>query len=781
MVAPSAAPVRDLIARGLAEHRAGRLDAAEALYRQALAADPRAQEGWRLLAVAMQQRGAFEASLEPAGRALALGRTAVDLSNLCNALNQLGRFTPAAEAGAEALGLDPKMAAAHCNLGVAHRGLGLREAAAQNFAAAAALQPAYADAHANLGVTLIELGRAADAEPPLRAAVRLSPQAPEPRYNLANALLRQLRFAEARELYLEALALRPAYPEAHGNLAAACKALGEPDLALAHYAEAARLAPGDMVLAHNLALMLAELKRYAEAIPVYERVIALDPTQAPAHTNLGSALQELARDRHDASVLALLDRAIFAHLKALSIEPRLFAAQMNLGLALLARGRPVEAVAAFENAIGLQPGSAEAHSNLGQCLSDAGRFAEADAACRQALALNPALAEAHSTLGNTFVAQNRVAEAEPHYRAALALRPEMGGAWCNLGVSLFRQGRTAEAQAAYAEALHYSPELPDAHWNNALALLQRGLYPEGFAEYEWRLRRPGRLRQDAGLTQPLWDGRDLGGAAILVHAEQGYGDAIQCVRFTPQVAARGGRVVLMARAPLKRLFERLPGVAAFVAEGEPTPPVACRTSLFSLPHHVLEGLEALPGPIPYLPVDVAAKAAWAARLAELAPDGLRVGIVWSGNLTSEVEIGRSVPLKRFAPLAAIPGVRLVSLQKGDGLDQLDDPDLGFAVARLGPGYDGGDFAETAAVMAALDLVVSCDTAALHLAGAIGAPVWAAVNRVADWRWMEDREDTPWYPTLRLFRQPVQGDWETPFARMAEALQGSGKRGRLPAR
>ena len=730
----------------------------------------------------MQQRGAFEASLEPAGRALALGRTAVDLSNLCNALNQLGRFTPAAEAGAEALGLDPKMAAAHCNLGVAHRGLGLREAAAQNFAAAAAPAAGLCRRPRQpWGVTLIELGRAVDAEPPLRAAVRLSPQAPEPRYNLANALLRQLRFAEARELYREALALRPAYPEAHGNLAAACKALGEPDLALAHYAEAARLAPGDMVLAHNLALMLAELKRYAEAIPVYERVIALDPTQAPAHTNLGSALQELARNRHDASVLPLLDRAIFAHLKALSIQPGLFAAQMNLGLALLARGRPVEAVAAFENAIGLQPGSAEAHSNLGQCLSDAGRFAEADAACRQAVALNPALAEAHSTLGNTFVAQNRVAEAEPHYRAALALRPEMGGAWCNLGVSLFRQGRTAEAQAAYAEALRHSPELPDAHWNNALALLQRGLYPEGFAEYEWRLRRPGRLRQDAGLTQPLWDGRDLGGAAILVHAEQGYGDAIQCVRFTPQVAARGGRVVLMARAPLKRLFERLPGVAAFVAEGEPTPPVACRTSLFSLPHHVLEGLEALPGPIPYLPVDAAAKAAWTARLAE----GRAEGAAGRDRVERQPDLGGGDwplrPPETVRTPGGDPGVRLVSLQKGDGLDQLDDPDLGFAVARLGPGYDGGDFAETAAAMAALDLVVSCDTAALHLAGAIGAPVWAAVNRVADWRWMEEREDTPWYPTLRLFRQPVQGDWETPFARMAAALQGSGKRGRLPAR
>ena len=211
-----------------------------------------------------------------------------------------------------------------------------------------------------------------------------------------------------------------------------------------------------------------------------------------------------------------------------------------------------------------------------------------------------------------------------------------------------------------------------------------------------------------------------------------------------------------------------------MVDGDPVPPVACRAPLFSLPRHLLGGIPALHGSVPYLTADHELQTVWRARLTALAPDGLRVGIVWSGNLTSEVEIGRSISLKRYAPLASVPGVRLVSLQKGDGLDQLDDPALDFEVERLGSAYDAGDFADTAAVMAGLDLVVSCDTAAAHLAGALGRPVWVAVNRVADWRWMEDREDTPWYPTLRLFRQPLQDDWETPFARMAARLSRKGR-------
>ncbi len=761
MAASSAA----LIAQGLAQHRAGRLDEAVASFRSAVKRDPRSAQAWRMLGLIAQQQGRYADSLEPTRQALALERTASDLSNLANALTRLDRPDEALAAAEQACALDPHLAAAHANQGVALRALGRREAAAERFRRAAGLEPRNAEAHANLGVTLTELGQVQEAEAALETALVLAPDWADGWYNLANARLRQLRLPQAEAAYRRALALAPGHADAHANLAATHKALGRKDLALAHYADAARLKPDDPQVLQNHALTLADLSRHAEAVPIYEAAIALDPAIASLHTNLGSALQEWARGRHDTGVLPLLDRAILSHLAAISVDPGLLPARSNLGLALLARGRIPEAVQAFEDAVARWPQVASLHSNLGQCLCDLKRYPEAEAACLRALELDPEMAEAWSTLGNVLVGRREHAEAEIAYRRAVELRPHMAGGWCNLGVALFRENRTAEAEAAYVQALALDPGLADAHWNQALVRLQRGDYAEGFDQYEWRLKRPGRLRDEAQFRQPLWDGSALGGAAILIHAEQGFGDALQCARFLPRVAARGGRVVLQARAPLRRLLQHAPGVAAFVSDGEALPEVACRLPLFSLPRLFARSLDDLLGPIPYLSAESDLAALWRTRLGDLEA-GLRIGLVWSGNVSSEVEQGRSIPLQAFAPLAA-PGVCLVSLQKGDGLEQLAGAP--FDVLDLGAPYLDGDFADTAAVLANLDLLVTCDTAAVHLAGALGVPTWLAVSPVPDWRWMKDRSDSPWYPSVRLFRQQTRGDWGEVFAAMAHAL------------
>ena len=758
------ASTAELIAQGLAHHRAGRLEKAAASFQAATRRDPHAAQPWRMLGLIAQQQGRFDDSLEPTRRALALERSASDLSNLANALTRLGRAEDALAAAQEAAELDPTLAAAQANLGVALRALGRREAAVEPFRRAAELEPRNAEAHANLGVTLTELGQVQAAEAALETALALAPDWADGWYNLANARLRQLRLPQAEAAYRRALALAPAHADAHANLAATQKALGRLDLALAHYADAARLKPHDPQVLQNHALTLAELGRHAEAAPIYEAAIALDPTIASLHTNLGSALQEWARARHDTGVIPLLDRAILAHLAALAVDPGLLPARSNLGLALLARGRIPEAAQAFEDAIARAPEVASLYSNLGQCLCDLKRYAEAQAACVRALELDPQMAEAWSTLGNVLVGQRQHAQAEVAYRRAVELRPHMAGGWCNLGVALFRENRTDEAEAAYEQALSLDPGLADAHWNQALVRLQRGDYARGFEQYEWRLKRPGRLRDEAQFRQPMWDGSELGGAAILVHAEQGFGDAIQCARFLPQVAARGGRVMLQARAPLKRLLERAPGVDTFVTDGEPAREVACRLPLFSLPRLFVQSLDDLPGPTPYLFANPDLTALWRTRLGGFG--GLRVGLVWSGNVTSEVEQGRSIPLQAFAPLA-VPGAGLVSLQKGDGLEQLAAAP--FDVLDLGPAYLDGDFAETAAVLANLDLLVTCDTAAAHLAGALGVPTWLAVSPVADWRWLERRADSPWYPSVRIFRQQTRGDWSDVFAAMGKAL------------
>ena len=767
---PAPKPTAALLAEGLAHQRAGRLDAAAASFAAAARQSPDDPQAWRNLGVVAQQQGRYADSLEPTRRALALERRPADLSNLANALNSLGRPGEALEAAGEAIALDPRFAAAQANAGVALRALGRRAEAAERFRAAAGLEPANAEAHANLGVTLTELGAVQEAEVALEAALRLAPEWADGWYNLGNARLRQLRLAEAEAAYRRALELHPGHAEAHANLAASHKALGRGELAVAHYAEAARLRPHDWRVLQNHALTLAEQGRHAEAAPVYEAALALAPETAVLHANLGSALQEWAKTRHDTGVLQLLDRAILAHLAALSLDPGLLSARSNLGLALLARGRIEEAAQAFEAAIARAPEVASLHSNLGQCLADLRRLDEAEAACRHAIALDPKMPEAWSTLGSVHVGQRRHADAEAAFRQALELRPQMPGAWCNLGVVLFREHRNDEADAAYSRAIALDPDLADAHWNQALVRLQRGDYAAGFDQYEWRLKRSGRIREEAAYPQPLWDGGELDGRSILVHAEQGFGDAIQCARFLPRVAARGGRVVLQARGPLQRLLEHAPGVERFVQAGEPVPPVACRAPLFSLPRLFARSLDDLPGPVPYLSIAPELRELWRGRLdAATPPRSLRVGLVWSGNVTSEVEQGRSIPLCAFAPLDRTPGVTLVSLQKGDGVEQLAGTP--FPVADLGAAYQAGDFADTGAVLQALDLLVTCDTAAAHLAGALAVPAWLAISTVPDWRWLEDRTDSPWYPSLRLFRQQVRGEWDDVFADMAERLRG----------
>ena len=766
MAARDAKPLAHL-AEAMAHQSAGRLDAAAAAFAAAARLTPDEAAAWRGLGQVAQQQGRYADSLEPTRRALALERTAADLSNLAHALTRLGRDEEALAAAQEAAVLDPALAAAQSNLGVALRALGRREEAAERFRATARLEPRNAEAHANLGVTLTELGLPQPAEAALERALALAPSWADGWFNLGNALLRLLRFAQAETAYRQAITLHPGHADAHANLAAAHKALGRQDLTLAHYTEAARLKPHDWRVLQNLGLTLAEAGRHTQAVPVYEAAIALEPHMASLHANLGSALQEWARSRHDTGVLELLDRAILAALAALALDPGLLAARANLGLALLARGRFEEAVTAFQDAIAREPQVASLHSNLGQCLADLRRLDDAEAACRHALALDPQMAEAWSTLGSVHVGQRRHAEAEAAFRRAVALRPQMAGAWCNLGVVLFRENQAEEADAAYARAIALDPGLADAQWNQALVRLRRGDYAKGFDQYEWRLKRPGRIRDEARFTPPLWDGSPLGGAAILVHAEQGFGDAIQCVRFLPQVAAQGGRVLLQARAPLRRLLERAPGVDAFVTEGERLPAVACRAPLFSLPRLYARSLDALPGPIPYLSADPVLAALWRARIdGAAAPGVLRVGVVWSGNVTSEVEQGRSIPLTAFASLAQ-PGVSLISLQKGDGLEQLAAAP--FSVADLGEAYQAGDFAETAAALAGLDLLVCCDTAVVHLAGALGVPAWLAVSAASDWRWLERRTDSPWYPSVRLFRQKKQDEWAPVFAAMTAEL------------
>jgi len=458
--------------------------------------------------------------------------------------------------------------------------------------------------------------------------------------------------------------------------------------------------------------------RFPMAVAMIRRAIAINGEQASYHCDLGSALQMQGK----------FDEAVASFERALAIQPDYPEAAFNLGNAHRAQGDLVQASAAFQRALAMKPDYLEAWNNLGLVLQDQGLLDEAAACFERARSLIPEEPEAPYNLGRLRHLQSRYAEAATLYEQALALRP----------------GYT------------------DAHRNLALIQLLHGDYAPGWRNYEWRDQQPDGPRQ---FQQPRWHGEPLGGARILLHAEQGLGDTLQFLRFVPIVQAAGGTVILDIPKRLRRLAEQLPGIAAQVDTGDPLPPFDCHCPLMSLPQVLGITLEAIPAQVPYLTIPIAAveKAAtlpWSQA-------GLRVGLAWAGSPANPRDRFRSISLSLLDPLLGIKGVQFFSLQMGAPAVQLAGIDA--HIADLEPVT--ADMADTAAQIAQLDLVISVDTAVVHLAGALAKPVWVLLPFAPDWRWMLDREDSPWYPTARLFRQPEANNWESVVSAVRAELAG----------
>lgn len=485
------------------------------------------------------------------------------------------------------------------------------------------------------------------------------------------------------------------------------------------------------------------------AAALYQRILEAKPRHPDALHLLGLvAHQQGQHARAD----ALISRAI-------ARNRRNAVYHSNHGAVLLALGRPREAEAALRRALALEPGRAEALSNLGNVLMRQGRPKEAEGCYRRAIAARPDYALAYNNLGGALRRQGALTEAEAAYRAALERSPRYPGALANLGRVLHEQGQYDAAMAAYDRALALDPGHAEAHANRATLLLLLGRLEDGFAAYEWRWRVAGFTTPPRDFGCPRWDGEPLAGRRILLHAEQGLGSAIQFVRYAARVAELGGTVTLECQPPLAPLFACLTAgadapVTTLVRKGEALPTVDCHAPLMSLPHLFGTGLATIPAQVPYLAAPSDRQSRWAERLASRPRPW--VGLAWAGNPRHDNEANRSMPARHLAPLLAIQPASFFSLQVGgaaglrEGLDEsrLDD---------LAPGLT--DFAETAAVIANLDLVISVDTAVAHLAGALARPVWLLLPFVPEWRWMLDRDTSPWYPTMRLFRQDAPGNWD----------------------
>ena len=454
---------------------------------------------------------------------------------------------------------------------------------------------------------------------------------------------------------------------------------------------------------------------------------------------------------------------------------RILAVQANhagawhlLGVIAHQMGRHEVAVQYIQRAIGFEGNVAAFHNNLGETYLALRRMPEAVACFHAALQLNPDFAEAHYNLGNALRDQGKQDQAVACYRRALELKPDYVEPYNNLGNVLNAQGKRDEAVACYRRALELKPDFAEAHWNRALLWLLTGDFAQGWPEYEWRWRRKQAPRRP--FPEAPWDGRPLDGKTIVLHTEQGLGDTIQFIRYAALVRQSGARVIVACQKALLPILKSCQGIDLLVPETAPPPAFDAHVPLMSLPGIFKTSLESIPGETPYLFADSELVGKWRERLGEFS--GFKIGICWQGNPAYRNDRDRSVPLREFASLARIAGICWISLQKGLGREQLAEVRDRFPVIDLADELDeeAGPFMDTAAVMKNLDLVITVDTAIEHLAGALGVPVWVALPLAPDWRWFLDRVDSPWYPTVRLFRQRERGNWQGLFDEIGKAIR-----------
>jgi tetratricopeptide (TPR) repeat protein len=532
------------------------------------------------------------------------------------------------------------------------------------------------------------------------------------------------------------------------------------------YREILKLRPKHFDAIQLLGALALQSGRLEEGIELLKKAVAINGMQAPIHSNLAFAYNALRRFKEG---LASANRA-------LALQANFVDALNNRGNALAGLDASAEALVSFERALKLRPEFAQAWNNRACVLRDLGRPADALASCDEAIALQPDYADAWSNRANALSDLNRPQDAQQSYQRALEFAPAFADAWNNLGLTLADLNQHEEALQSYERALSLSPGFAEAHWNASLCLLQLGRLEEGWQKYEWRWKRNRIAASQRIFEQPLWLGDfSIAGKTILLHAEQGLGDTLQFCRYAARVSGLGAKVVLEVPSELMRLLTNLDGVTQLIEQGQPLPSFNCHCPLLSLPLAFKTELASIPGSTPYLFADAQASQRWAERITRDAEGGgLRVGLVWAGGSRPHVaelrknDARRSIALEALRPILEVPHVRFYSLQKGPAAQQRAQmPDLGQQIVDYTE--DLADFADTAALVANLDVVISVDTAVAHLAGALGKPVWILNRFDTCWRWMLEREDSPWYPSARLFRQPLLGDWDSAIESARAAL------------
>jgi tetratricopeptide (TPR) repeat protein len=651
-----------------------------------------------------------------------------------------------------------------------------------------AVQPGHFDCLHMLGVIAAQRRNFELALEWLRKALQIRPADPEVCNNLGNVFKGLGRFKDALDAYDLAITRIPDWADAHNNRGLLLQGLGRLDEALASYEKVIALKPGLVGAHYNRGVALKGLGHLDAAIASYDRAIALSPHHAGAHYNRGNVMHEQGR----------FEQALLSYDKAMAIKPDYPEACSNKGNALKSLGRFQEALLSYDQAIALRPDFVDAHNNRGIVLQELRRFDEAIASFDRVIALNPSDPDAYNNHGVVLQKLRRFDEAGASYDRAIALRPDHVDALNNWGVALQELSRLDEALASYDKALDIKPDYADAHYNRgivlkelgradaalasydraiafkqdhvnahrnkALVLLLLGDFDNGWPLYEWRWRTGEINVYVRDVPAPLWLGVEpIAGKTILLHAEQGLGDTIQFCRYARLMQAQGAKVLLEVPVALKALLQGLEGVDVLISRGEERPAFDFHCPLMSLPLAFRTRLETIPTPAPYLASDPERRRTWEARLGPRRRP--RVGLVWSGNPEHKNDQHRSLALAQV--LQHLPaGLEYVSLQK-----EVRDADRTVleASAVRDCSRELGDFADTAALCDLMDQVISVDTSVAHLSGALGKPTWILLPYAPDWRWLLDRDDSPWYGSVRLFRQSQDRGWGPVLQRVGQAL------------
>jgi tetratricopeptide (TPR) repeat protein len=587
-------------------------------------------------------------------------------------------------------------------------------------------EPRHFGASYMLGVIALQRGNLPAALAEMDRAIQLDPNSAAAHRDRGVVLARLERFADALASLERAIALKSDNAEAFGHRGNVLLQLGRSEEALASYGKAIALRPGGASFHYNRGLALFALERIAEALASFEKAIALAPDYAAAFNKRGVVLQQVGR----------ADEALASYGKAIALHPEFAEAFYNRALLLQELGRAADAVDDYNRALGLQPGLADALNNRANALKELGRFGEALAS----------------------------------YEAAIAAAPNSADASYNRGVLLFDLKRPLDALTSYERALALKPDFAAARFSRGVCLLALGRMPEGWGDYECRWQLKNYTSRTSVIDAPRWDGEDLGGRSILVYAEQGLGDTIQFARFLPLLRDRGAEVAFLVPENLRRLFSALRSDIRVFSSLAVEQHFDFQCPIMSLPERLKTAPTLVPPPVP-LSADPECMAQWGDRFDN---GGFKIGIAWQGALWhgASAIVDRSIPLAAFEPLAQIPDVRLISLQKGHGVEQLAQLPAGMTVETLGEDFDSGAdaFADTVAVMEHLDLVITCDTSLAHVAGSRGRPVWIGLKHVPEWRWLLEGSDCLWYPSARLFRQKTRGDWPGLMAEMTTELR-----------